>query len=79
MAQKQKVSYVCDNCGYDSIRWYGQCPSCKTWDSLKEFKEAPVSAAPAVSFSRTKNSPKSIDSIDTADELRFGTGFSELD
>ncbi|MBR4941761.1 MAG: DNA repair protein RadA [Clostridia bacterium] len=79
MAQKQKISYVCDNCGYDSIRWYGQCPSCKQWDSLKEFKEAPVSAAPAVSFTKNRTLPKSIDSIDTADELRFGTGFTELD
>lgn len=79
MAQKQKVSYVCENCGYDSIRWYGQCPSCKSWDSLKEFRDAPEPASPQGVFFSGRKPAKSIDDIDTADELRFGTGFSELD
>ena len=79
MAQKQKVSYVCENCGYDSIRWYGQCPSCKSWDSLKEFREAPEPVSAQGVFSGGRKPAKSIDDIDTADELRFGTGFSELD
>ncbi len=31
--------YVCNNCGNESLKWQGQCPFCKEWNSLKEFKE----------------------------------------
>ncbi len=79
MAQKQKVAYVCENCGYDSVRWYGQCPSCKSWDSLKEFREAPATAAPVRTPAVPAGRVQSIDEIATDDELRFATGFSELD
>ncbi len=31
--------FVCSNCWNESIKWQGQCPFCKDWNSLKEFKE----------------------------------------
>ncbi len=33
---KQKTKYVCQECGYESSQFMGRCPSCKTWNSLKE-------------------------------------------
>ncbi len=30
--------YVCSNCGYESAKWLGRCPSCGEWDSFKEIK-----------------------------------------
>jgi len=35
---KKKTVYVCDNCGYESLKWFGKCPSCGAWDSAKEIK-----------------------------------------
>lgn len=35
---KKKTVYVCDNCGYESLKWFGKCPSCGAWDSAKEVK-----------------------------------------
>lgn len=32
--------YVCSNCGYESAKWLGRCPSCGEWDSFKEIKVA---------------------------------------
>jgi len=37
---KSKIKYVCGNCGYESLRWIGKCPSCDNWNSfLEEFVE----------------------------------------
>lgn len=37
---KDKTMYVCSNCGYESAKWLGKCPSCGEWDSFKEIKVA---------------------------------------
>lgn len=34
---KEKTVYVCDNCGQDSPKWIGKCPSCGQWNTFKEF------------------------------------------
>lgn len=44
---KSKTAYVCDNCGYDSVKWLGKCPSCGAWNSFKEVSVAPEQAATA--------------------------------
>jgi DNA repair protein RadA/Sms len=31
---------VCEECGHDARQWYGQCPGCKTWDSMKIVRGA---------------------------------------
>lgn len=33
---KTKIKYICANCGYDSIKWLGKCPSCNEWNSFSE-------------------------------------------
>ena len=38
---KQKSAYVCDNCGFDSTKWLGKCPSCGQWNTFKEVKMGP--------------------------------------
>ena len=38
---KDKVMYVCDNCGQESAKWLGKCPSCGQWNTFKEFRVAP--------------------------------------
>ena len=32
--------YVCDNCGQESAKWIGKCPSCGQWNTFKEIKVA---------------------------------------
>lgn len=36
---KSKIVFVCDECGYESAKWLGKCPSCGRWNTLKEFKD----------------------------------------
>jgi DNA repair protein RadA/Sms len=33
---KIKTSFFCQNCGYESVKWVGQCPSCSQWNTFVE-------------------------------------------
>nr|HQU56743.1 DNA repair protein RadA [Chitinophagaceae bacterium] len=33
---KIKSSFFCQNCGYESVKWAGQCPSCQQWNTFVE-------------------------------------------
>ncbi len=79
---KQKTSYLCDECGYSSPKWYGKCPSCGAWNTMREYKEkgsAPRGTLAQTSVRTGKNRPKVIGEIETAGEARFSSGISELD
>lgn len=33
---KIKTSFFCQHCGYESVKWVGQCPSCNQWNTFVE-------------------------------------------
>jgi len=33
---KVKKAFFCQNCGYESVKWLGQCPSCNQWNTFVE-------------------------------------------
>ncbi|KAF0150544.1 MAG: DNA repair protein RadA [Ignavibacteria bacterium] len=33
---RNKIKYVCSNCGYESLKWIGKCPSCESWNTFLE-------------------------------------------
>ena len=37
---KDKIAYVCSNCGQESSKWIGKCPACGQWNTFKEIKVA---------------------------------------
>ena len=80
MATKSKTVFVCGECGYETPKWVGKCPSCGEWNTMVEDvrlpQKAAVSAAPrpAHTFSAMP-----LSQINAADEHRFVTGISELD
>ena len=41
MASKLKTVFVCSKCGYESAKWFGQCPGCHEWDTMNEEVKAP--------------------------------------
>lgn len=45
---KDKVAYVCSNCGQESTKWIGKCPSCGEWNTFKEIKVAASTAASSI-------------------------------
>ena len=44
---KDKIAYVCSNCGQESAKWMGKCPSCGQWNTFKEIRIAADSGAQA--------------------------------
>jgi DNA repair protein RadA/Sms len=35
---KSTITFVCTECGGESLRWAGQCPHCHAWNTLQEFQ-----------------------------------------
>jgi len=33
---KQRSTHFCKNCGYESVKWVGRCPSCGEWNTFVE-------------------------------------------
>ncbi len=36
MTGKTRIKYICSNCGHESLKWLGRCPSCESWNSFSE-------------------------------------------
>jgi len=76
MAGKDKSRYVCQNCGYETLKWLGRCPECDEWGSLLEECAAPRHKNTGPS---TMSRPECIDAISLSPEMRWGTGIAEFD
>lgn len=82
MLKNKKSIYFCQECGYESSKWMGQCPGCKSWNS---FTEETVSvktakkAGGAVRASEQEREPVSINEVCTSEEERQKTEIGELD
>ena len=78
---KTKTSYICSECGYQTAKWLGKCPSCNSWNTMQETIISP--AKPELSKSigsvAIRKNPKKIQEIELGDETRFHTGMRELD
>jgi len=78
MAKRQKVSFVCQECGYDTSSWLGKCPECGSWQSFKEVKLAPLGESVS-SRQKVNNPPQSLSAVQSGDKHRISSGFSEFD
>ncbi len=78
---KTKTMYVCSECGAQSPRWLGKCPSCGEWNTLIEELTAPT---PTTGKGLTAGSagmiatPVAVDDVLDADEIRYPTDIKEL-
>ena len=83
---KDKTAYVCDNCGHESVKWIGKCPSCGQWNSFKEIRVAPsvsgggkrLAAGGVGNTSSTRNTPMPISKVQAKDEPRIDLHDDEL-
>lgn len=80
---KAKTEYVCTNCGYDSPKWYGKCPSCGSWNTMEEMvlrEEKNARSGVNIPGCAGKGSrPIPLKEISITSDTRFSTGISELD
>ncbi|MBQ7725326.1 MAG: DNA repair protein RadA [Lachnospiraceae bacterium] len=81
--KKEKTVFFCQNCGYESAKWVGNCPSCHEWNTMVEETvrpEAKTGAPSAAIAKRNKNkTPRPINEIESGEENRVTSGISEMD
>lgn len=79
---KVKTAFFCQNCGYESVKWIGQCPSCGQWNTFVEelIQKEPSKNNGWKNYNEEKRSNKtvSLDEIKTSDEKRILTSDVEL-
>ncbi|HZJ75512.1 MAG TPA: DNA repair protein RadA [Clostridia bacterium] len=76
MAEKVKSIFICAECGYESAKWQGKCPSCEAWNSFTEEIIKPTSEKKAHTTAQSKL--YTLSTIDSDKEVRFSTGISEF-
>lgn len=78
---KVKSKYVCQNCGYFSVKWLGKCPECGSWESMVEELETPSveSDSRTLRASSKVEKPVAINAVTIEREDRFSSGIEELD
>lgn len=74
---KNKQIYFCQECGYESSKWLGQCPGCRNWNTFVEEKI--VVGVDKRSTKVEAATPTSILDVSTKEDSRIGTGMKELD
>ena len=81
MAKDKKSVFFCQNCGYESPKWMGQCPGCRQWNTfVEEVVQTKKSGAASVGGTlREKPQPTPISKISGQDHERMSTGIAELD
>ena len=75
---KQRTQYVCQQCGAQSSKWIGRCPSCGEWNTYQEEiiqAAGPLRSGPL----KTDAGVQSITRIRKVSQERMKTGLGELD
>lgn len=81
MAKGKTSVFFCQNCGYESSKWMGQCPGCREWNT---FVEEVIDKKSAGTLSRKKESVSEakvlpLSQIEMTYDKRVSTGMKELD
>lgn len=75
---KAKTIYFCSNCGHQSGKWIGKCPSCGEWNSFEEEVISKPSSKDAGNINQIKSVPTAVQNITSDKEERFTTNSVEL-
>ncbi len=79
---KSKTIFYCQNCGYESAKWLGKCPSCSAWNTFAEevvVKNENVKSEWRQDSTRQKqNKPRTLDQIEASTDVRWDCGDQEL-
>lgn len=79
---KNKSTFYCQSCGYESAKWLGKCPSCGSWNTFAE--EISVKSEPERNEWRPEGTrsrqarPKTLPEVEASEDIRILTGDEEL-
>ncbi len=75
---RAKTVYVCQQCGAETPRWAGRCPSCESWNTLVETVQQPQASSPSRLMSSVANLPQPITRVSTAHHDRLQANCQEF-
>src|SRR5258705_1195885 len=78
---KSTITFVCTDCGGESLRWAGQCPHCQAWNTLQEFqvrKAASGKSAPRAKAIGGVSKPVALGDVDSEAAPRRALAWDEL-
>ncbi|MEN6595812.1 MAG: DNA repair protein RadA [Clostridiaceae bacterium] len=71
---KDRVTFICGECGYESAKWMGKCPQCDSWNTMTESAQVKVKASsPGSSVSQK------LSKVTPLPQKRVSAGMEELD
>ncbi len=81
---KDRIQYVCGDCGHTSTKWLGNCPNCGAWHTFKEFKverktKSEKEHKGKVDGLEDSQPPQKLEDINTDSQERFLSNIQEFD
>ena len=76
--RKIKTSFFCQNCGHQSPKWLGKCPSCGEWNQFVEEEVRAAAVAGAYTL-ELHDPPQAIEAITADEKERIVIGMTEMD
>ena len=79
MAKDKRTIFFCQNCGYESAKWQGQCPGCREWNTFVEEMVAAATAKKHTGRRLPLEQASRLSQVEMNKESRITTGYKELD
>lgn len=80
MAKAKTSAFFCQNCGYESAKWMGQCPGCKEWNTfVEELVDRKTLSGSGKRKPASEAKPVPLSSVVASNEERVSTNMKELD
>lgn len=79
MAKAKTTVFFCQNCGYESAKWQGQCPACHEWNTFTEEPVVKAAGSAAVKKAAAEIKPVRLSEVHTDEKQRISSGMEELD
>lgn len=77
---KKGTVFFCQECGYESAKWLGQCPGCKAWNSLvEETVRSPLTQTGSSKSRKELSQPSALSAVSLVKEDRMEIGIEEMD
>ena len=77
MAKGKKSVFFCQNCGYESPKWLGQCPGCREWNTFVEETISSNAGRLTQGISSVKTKPVLLSEIEINEDNRVCTGMAD--
>ena len=76
---KKSTVFFCQECGFESAKWMGQCPGCKAWNSFVEETVTTNIVSGKKTTAISSKEPAVLSSVSLTKEDRIQIGIDELD